>query len=545
MSGEEMTYRSLAALPRGEGAVYLSWRMLASDSSDAAFTLQRRHPGGGAWQTVSAQPVTGSTDCTDRPDQPGVYEYRVADGQVVSETVEVDSSRPASNLAIEFPLVEPASDREGNAIGRLVVGDLENNGRIGFVTKGNEDGEVVFRAYSQDGRALWAHHTRLPARGGWDGRWEHVPCAVWDINGDGRTEFLVHDGDGREYPENFYDKAGPGETLTALDTATGKVLWRAPWPATRPRVMFTVGHLRGLDQPASVVVQDGTYGRSPLVLSAIDGRDGTVQWQVRQDRPGGHNLDIADVDADGLQQVICGGVCYRGDGSVLWTAEWFGHTDISKPARYLPDRPGLQTFYAVESDGAGVYLVDSAGETIWKKSFGHAHIGWVGRYADCGGELMIHAAEKGERDRADDAFPIIHPDGHVWRYFSRRQAHKFTPAGGWATDGTMSFIHRNEKRLVRFLRTDQEEPLPGGDLPVGATYGRNTATVDIVGDFRENVAGLDLQRGTLFVAMNPQPADRRMLSPNESFEYRHDRSQLGSGYYTYICPPRLAGKAPS
>ena len=39
------------------------------------------------------------------------------------------------------------------------------------------------------------------------------------------------------------------------------------------------------------------------------------------------------VDADGVQEVICGGVCYNGDGTVRWHAEPFGHTDISKPAR--------------------------------------------------------------------------------------------------------------------------------------------------------------------------------------------------------------------
>jgi hypothetical protein len=198
----------------------------------------------------------------------------------------------------------------------------------------------------------------------------------------------------------------------------------------------------------------------------------------------------------------------------------------------------MQIFYAVESDGAGVYLVDCEGRTIWHRPFGHAHIGWVGRYAGCGDQLMIHAAEKGERDRDPGAFPILFPDGREWTQLSRRQAHKFSPAGGWAGDGNMCFIHRDDKRLVRFAGIDRDEPVEGGELPAGGKYGRNTVTVDIAGDFRENIAGIDGERKTLFVATNPIPADKRARSPLESFEYRHERSQLGSGYYTYICPPQ-------
>ena len=32
-------------------------------------------------------------------------------------------------------------------------------------------------------------------------------------------------------------------------------------------------------------------------------------------------------------------------------------------------------------------------------------------------------------------------------------------------------------------------------------------------------------------------ADRRGYSPWDTFEYRHDRSQFGSGYYIYLSPP--------
>ncbi len=529
-----LTDRHIAVVPRGEGRVYLSWRLLASDPAEAAFTVQRRRAGEN-WQDVGEGAVTESTDLVDTLPEPGVQEYRVADARGASPPVAVDSSRPATNLAIEFPLAGQTDELDQVVFGDLVVGDLCNDGRLGFVTCESESGRLVLRAYSQSGKALWHRDTLLPTHGGWDGRSDHVPVAAWDVNADGRTEVLYHAGGGAEYPDDFYDCAREGETLTALDGETGEVIWRADWPATRPRVMFTVGHLRGLDEPASIVVLDGTY--RDVVLTAIDGKTGVVQWRVAQARAAGHNLDIGDVDLDGRQEVIAGGVCYRGDGSVLWEAEAFGHTDISKPARYLPDLPGMQVYYAVESENPGVYLVGSDGRTVWKHPFAHAHIGWVGRYEGCGDKLMIHAAEKGAREHEGDAFPIYHPDGSVWMHLTRRQGHKFTPVGGWSADGTIRFIHRKDKRIVRLLGADREEPVPGGEMPAGGVYGRNMACVDIVGDYRENIAGIDRDRRTIFVAINTARAGRRALSPTESFEYRHDRSQLGSGYYTSICPP--------
>ena len=37
--------RYLVALPRGEGKVFLSWRLLEDDASDLGFNIERRAPG--------------------------------------------------------------------------------------------------------------------------------------------------------------------------------------------------------------------------------------------------------------------------------------------------------------------------------------------------------------------------------------------------------------------------------------------------------------------------------------------------------------------
>jgi hypothetical protein len=145
---------------------------------------------------------------------------------------------------------------------------------------------------------------------------------------------------------------------------------------------------------------------------------------------------------------------------------------------------------------------------------------------------MIHAAEKGEKL----FFPVYYPDGRLWRELTKHQAHRYA-AVGWAADGVTCFAHRIEKQIVRLDEQAEPQVIPGSALPVGSGFGRIQIAADLVGDFRENFAAVDYERGTFFVAANPEPAGRRRLSPLEDFAYRHERSQIGSGYYTYICPP--------
>ena len=80
---------------------------------------------------------------------------------------------------------------------------------------------------------------------------------------------------------------------------------------------------------------------------------------------------------------------------------------------------------------------------------------------------------------------------------------------------------------------------PERRVPQGSLFGRHQICVDMVGDCRENFGCVDYTKGTFYVAQNPRPAGRRALSPIEDFQYRHERNQLGSGYYTYIAPPQL------
>lgn len=525
-------HRFLLGLPRGGGVVHLSWRLLASDAPDVVFHVERDG------ERVTKESGSGATNWLDSPPGGGERRYRVrAVGGSASEEITVDASADATNLARDIPL-----DDSITAVPGIVVGDLSNDGKLGYVLRAVRDGRVRIVAYHHDGDFLWERDTNLPAVGGWDGSTLHVPLLCWDVNADGRTEVVYHSHVGR-YAHETHGAPSDSSRLKAVDGETGEDVWEAPWPSVQPRVMMTVGQLHGMDAPASVVVQDETYRN--VVLTAVNGATAKVDWRVEQERPGGHNLDIADIDGDGVQEVICGGVCYNGDGTVRWEAEPFGHTDISKPGRIVPGMDGMQIWYAVESHNTGVYLVDQHGETLWKEPFRHAHYGWLARHAPGVGGLHPHTAEDGRHEfgavdagmRESGHFPIYLPDGSHWLNLTDWERKNFVPVH-WDSGPEVAFIIRKEdKRIVTLSADGEMTDLPFVDLPQGGVYERNLGCVDVIGDYRENIVTVDMDRKALIVLANMWLNARRGYSPWDDFEYRHDRSQLGSGYYIYISPP--------
>ena len=524
-----MTHRYLVALPRGDQKVFLSWRLLASDAPNVPFFVERLD--GENWVRVGDAPIVDATSFLDVAPVASEQTYRVVDNTgESSECVTVDAGADATLTAVEIPL------KDYDRVQNVVVGDLENTGCLGYVVQYSVANTIRLTAYAHKGHELWTFDTHLPAHGGWDGSMLHCPFVCWDVNGDGRSEVVLHSYKG-DYPTEKYELATEGEWLTVLDGETGRLVWEAPWPAMKPRVMLTVGHLDGVDKPTQIVILDETY--KDVVLTAFNGVDGSVKWQIEQERGAGHNLDIGDIDGDGVQEVICGGICYNGDGSKRWEAEPFGHTDISKPAKIVPDLDGLQIYYAVEGPPRelnGVYLVDKDGHTLWKEAYYHAHYGWIARHAPGVPGLHPHTAEDSRRQEQNH-YPIFLPNGETWLNLTDWQRKNFVPVHWDEGDEVVFAIRKENKRIVRLLANGEVEDVAESKLPEGGQYGRNLGCVDVLGDFRENIVAIDGERKCLMVLVNPTVAKKRGYSPWDDFEYRHDRSQFGSGYYIYLSPP--------
>ncbi len=425
-----------------------------------------------------------------------------------------------------------------NTVSVMAVGDLTGDGQLDTVIKHLQDDRIFLTACSHDGETLWSFDTGLPAKGGWDGNPHHCPFVCWDIDGDGNIEVAAHSaGDAwNNIDKDFYDVgAATGESLVILDGKTGAIKNACAWPAWCPRVMMTVAHCDGWDHAPSLVICDETYGRE--IVTVINGKDLSTRWRQVQRRPAGHNVDCADVDGDGKQEIIIGGICYNPDGSILWEAEDFGHTDMSKPAKINPDLPGLQTYYLVESGNPGVYVVDHQGKTLWKEDFRHAHFGWIGKQDSLLNGLQPHAAEDGRAEygaqaagmRESDHFPIYNHKGEYWCKLSDRQRKSYVPVA-WCGDGLTDFIDRKQKRIVRMNQDGEETIL--SEIPKGLRIGRNLICYAEGDDQRESIITIDEETNELIVLRCSQAPQEKII-PKRSNAYRHDRSQTGSGYYMY------------
>ena len=79
---------------------------------------------------------------------------------------------------------------------------------------------------------------------------------------------------------------------------------------------------------------------------------------------GNHNLSAADVDGDGMDEVIYGSAAIDHDGNLLWSTG-LGHGDALHVADLMPDRPGLEVFQIHENPPFGMHVCDAAtGELI-------------------------------------------------------------------------------------------------------------------------------------------------------------------------------------
>jgi rhamnogalacturonan endolyase len=123
----------------------------------------------------------------------------------------------------------------------------------------------------------------------------------------------------------------------------------------------------------------GYYGRS--VLAAWDWRDGklSLRWvfdsrdaESPYSGQGNHNITVADVDADGKDEIVYGSMVVDDDGKGLFSTG-FRHGDALHVGDLDVNRPGLEVFGIHEIEekttGPGAALFDAkTGEVLYKGS---------------------------------------------------------------------------------------------------------------------------------------------------------------------------------
>jgi len=396
--------RGLVAVRVADG-VYVGWRLFGTDPTEICFHLYR-----GA-VLVHATGVGASTNYLDGDGTlDAVYTlHAVLDG---IETERADQASVWGDNYLSVPLCVPLGGTTPDGLpytyqpNDASVGDLDGDGRYEIVLKWDPSnahdnahagytGNVLLDAYRLDGTHLWRIDLGVNIRAGA----HYTQFLVYDLDGDGRAEVACKTADGtidgggavigeaaadhrnaRGYilagPEYLTVFAGPtGHALRTVDyhPARGSVAdWGDDYGNRVDRFLACVAYLDG--QRPSLVMCRGYYTRT--VLAAYDWRDNQLsrRWVFDSQAPGtagyagqgNHNVSVADVDADGNDEIVYGSCAIDHDGTGLYSTG-LGHGDALHVGDLDPARPGLEVFQVHETPSRhGIELHDArTGLVLW------------------------------------------------------------------------------------------------------------------------------------------------------------------------------------
>lgn len=302
------------------------------------------------------------------------------------------------------------------------VGDVDGDGEYEIIVKwdpsNSQDnsyygitGKVYLDAYKLNGTQLWRIDLGRNIRAGA----HYTQFLVYDFDGDGLAEVICKtapgtiDGKGNYVIMNSDDpnadyrsidttqisgsrmvgtiQTGP-EYLTLFDGKTGAELnsiaynpprgsvsgWGDSYANRSDRFLACVAYLDGV-HPSAVMCR-GYYARTTLASYDVQDKKLVQHWfydsgttaGIGAYGQGNHNLSVADVDADGKDEIIYGS-CAIDDNGMLLYRTGLGHGDAMHVSDLDPDRPGLEVWEVHEESAAlskGFEMHDAqTGAIIW------------------------------------------------------------------------------------------------------------------------------------------------------------------------------------
>ena len=384
---------------------FLSWRLFGTDATTTAFNVYKGTTKLNATPITLSTTYTDNTTTTGiytvRKVENGIETETSEPAKVYAANYfTVALNKPAAGTTPAYSVTNSGT-LEDYPNGQVYsynpndcsTGDLDGDGEYEIVLKwdptnsrdnsqGGITGNVYLDAYKLNGTFLWRIDLGKNIRAGA----HYTQFMVYDLDGDGKAEIACKTAPGtKDGKGNFLSKGNaatdddnidyrttgtwPGfissgnEYLTIFSGLTGEELIttdyapnRAPangWGKTSEttnrvdRFLACIAYLDG--QRPSLVMCRGYYGR--MVLVAWDWRNGalTKRWTFDSGTTGSyisqgnHNLSVADVDADGKDEIIYGSSAFDDNGTALYTTG-LGHGDAIHVSDLDPDRAGLEVW---------------------------------------------------------------------------------------------------------------------------------------------------------------------------------------------------------
>ncbi|NUO61007.1 MAG: rhamnogalacturonan lyase [Hamadaea sp.] len=261
---------------------------------------------------------------------------------------------------------------------------------------------------------------------------------------------------------------------------------------------------------------------------------------------GFHSMSVADVDADGKQEIVYGSATIDDDGSLLYSSFGvappessvpgqnvrLGHGDAMHVGDLDPDRPGLEIWTVHEGGAWAPYGWAMRDAATGKVLFG----GYSGRDTGRGMVGDIDPAIRGL-----EAWSSMPPNQEVVSgLWSARGDHlgRVTPGTNqsirWAADMTTQLVNGTATTVLQTPTIDDWKRgtllTATGTLANNYTKGNPGLVADILGDWREELVVRTADSGAARIYLSTEVTDRKLYTLMHDPQYRVEVARQQTGY---------------